>query len=305
MDAKEKHTINRKIKLCMATPEGETKIDPNRIKSVDVEHLEVLAPLDVSDLSTLVDQQIKIEEDPVGAPGQVYETMVVDHTIVAGEVEDRLLILKRPPQFQERRLVRVDVSFPATIKVEVQQGANAQAEPKSYEGLATNISASGMLVILGMPDEHDIEQGQTVTITFKLPVDEPLVFTLSTRSVRKYQLEFSELSTKYAIAFQFLDISPEVENHLVRYVLALQMELQSKDMDAASVPVYDQVNLLREELNRLQEQLRLSHDQIKRGEESRYRSDTIIIQLTKRLNEQEMLLRRRRWWCFWERRGRH
>lgn len=127
------------------------------------------------------------------------------------------------------------------------------------------------------------------------------MFALSAHVARKYRLEFGELSMKYAIAFQFVDISPEVENHLVRYVLTQQVEFGAKDLDVVSTPDYDRINLLQEEIERLRDQLSLSSEQIKKASESRERSDAIIIQITKRLNQQETLLRRR-WWHFWDRR---
>lgn len=152
MGAKGKQAINRKINLRLTAPEGETRIYPSRMKFMSEEHLYVLAPLDIPDLSTLVNEQVLIEEEPVGAPGQIYDTTIVDHTTGADDTEDRLLILNRSPQNQERKIARVDVSFPTTVKVEVKQSAGGQVEYKSYEGLATNISAAGMLIILGMSD---------------------------------------------------------------------------------------------------------------------------------------------------------
>lgn len=305
MGAKGKQQINRKINLRFTSPEeGETKIYPSHMKSIRAEHLEVLAPLDIPDLSTLIDQEVTVEEEPVGTPPKTYAATIVDQAAVEGDTEDRILVLNRPSQFQERNFSRIDVNFPATVKAEV-KSAIGVVEQKSYEGLSTNLSASGLLIILGMDSEQAIESEHAVTINFKLPVGETLIFTLNAQVIRKYRLEFGELSTKYTVAFRFIDVSSEVENQLVRYALTHQMERQPEELDAAtSESVHDQINLLRDELGRLQEQLDLANEQMKRAEEARQRSDTIIIQLTKRLNEQSIQLRgRHSRWRFWERSG--
>ena len=302
MDAKGKQQINRKINLRFTSPEGETKIYPSQMKSMSAEHLEVLAPLDIPDLSTLIEQEVIIEEEPIGTPPKAYGATIADVAAIEDDAEDRMLILNRPSQFQERDFARSDVNFPATVKAEAKSTAGV-VEQKSYEGLATNLSGSGLLIILGMDSENDIEREHTVTVNFKLPVDETLIFTLSAQVVRKYRLEFGELSTKYTVALRFIDVSSEVENQLVRYLLTHQIERQPEELDAAtSETVQDQINLLKEELGRLQEQLDLANEQIKRAEEARQRSDTIIIQLTRRLNEQSIQLRHHRSrWRFWER----
>ncbi|MEC8893521.1 MAG: hypothetical protein VX901_09380 [Candidatus Poribacteria bacterium] len=65
--------INRKINLRITSSSGETETYSSRIKSSGIEHLTVLAP-DIGDLSTWMDQEITIEEEPVGGITAVYET---------------------------------------------------------------------------------------------------------------------------------------------------------------------------------------------------------------------------------------
>ena len=109
-------------------------------------------------------------------------------------------------------------------------------------------------------------------------------------------MELGELSTKYAISFQFVDISPDVANELMRYIFTNQVELQENDLESPSISPQEQVRLLKDEINRLQEQLQVVNGQLKQAEEARLRSDTIIIQLTKKLNESGTVLSRGSWW---------
>jgi hypothetical protein len=70
--------------------------------------------------------------------------------------------------------------------------------------------------------------------------------------------------------------------------------LQTSDEEANQIPA------LKSEIYRLQEQLRAAHLRIKEAEESRIRSETIIVQLTRKLNEQGTIINRRNWWKFWD-----
>jgi len=160
------------------------------------------------------------------------------------------------------------------------------------------------LVILGLRQDQDLQRGQVVNLSFELSSESPLIFTLNAQVSRKYKLELGELSTKYAIAFQFVDISPDVENELMRYIFTNQVELQEDDLESPSISPQEQVRLLKDEINRLQEQLQVVNGQLKQAEEARLRSDTIIIQLTKKLNESGTVLSRGSWWRVWDQFGR-
>ena len=295
--------INRKINLRITSSSGETETYSSRIKSSGIEHLTVLAP-DIGDLSTWMDQEITIEEEPVGGITAVYETKVLSHETFEEEGHGSVLILNRPQGFEERRSTRIDVNFPITIKSEVKSGTVGTTEEKIERALATNLSPYGLLVILGLRQDEDLQRGQVVSLSFELSSASPIILTLNAQVNRKYKLELGELSTKYAIAFQFVDISPDVENELMRYVFTNQVELQETDLESPSISPQEQVRLLRDEVNRLHEQLKVVNGQLKQAEEARLRSDTIIIQLTKKLNEQGTVLSRGSWWRAWDQFGR-
>ena len=296
--------INRKINLRITSSGGEVEAYPSRIKSSGAEHLTVLAP-DVRDISAWVDQEITIEEEPIGGIVAVYETKVLSYEAFEEEEHGSVLILNRPQDFEERRSTRVDVNFPITIKSEVKAGTVGATEEKIERALATNLSPYGLLVILGLRQDEDLQRGQVVSLSFELsPDSSPIILTLNAQVSRKYKLELGELSTKYAIAFQFIDISPDVENELMRYVFTNQVESQETDIESPSISPQEQVRLLKDEVNRLQEQLQIVNGQLKQAEEARLRSDTIIIQLTKKLNEQGTVLSRESWWRVWDQFGR-
>ena len=295
--------INRKINLCVASNDGEMETYPSRIKSSGIEHLTVLAP-DVGDISAWVDREITIEEEPVGGVTAVYETTILSHETFEEEGQESVLILSRPQDFEERRSTRIDVNFPITIKSEIKSGVVGTAEEKIEKALATNLSPYGLLVILGLRQDQDLQRGQVVSLSFELSSDSPIILTLNAQVSRKYKLELGELSTKYAIAFQFVDISSDVENELMRYVFTNQVESQETDLESPSISPPEQVRLLKDEVNRLQEQLQVVNGQLKQAEEARLRSDTIIIQLTKKLNEQGTVLSRGSWWRVWDQFGR-
>ena len=295
--------INRKVNLRFTSNDGETETYPSRIKSSGVEHLTVLAP-DIEDLSAWGDQEITIEEEPIGGITAVYETTVLSHETIEEEGQSSVLILNRPQDFEERRSTRIDVNFPITIKSEIKSGTVGATEEKTEKALATNLSPYGLLVILGLRQDQDLQRGQVVNLSFELSSESPLIFTLNAQVSRKYKLELGELSTKYAIAFQFVDISPDVENELRRYIFTNQVELQEDDLESPSISPQEQVRLLKDEINRLQEQLQVVNGQLKQAEEARLRSDTIIIQLTKKLNESGTVLSRGSWWRVWDQFGR-
>jgi len=122
--------INRKVNLRFTSNDGETETYPSRIKSSGVEHLTVLAP-DIGDLSAWVDQEITIEEEPIGGITAVYETTVLSHETFEEEGQSSVLILNRPQDFEERRSTRIDVNFPITIKSEIKSGTVGATEEKT------------------------------------------------------------------------------------------------------------------------------------------------------------------------------
>ena len=292
------HQINRKVHLRFSSDRDEVEVYSGELNAVTLEYVKVTLTSVVSDPASLVDQIVIVEEESVQESAKRYESTVIGFEEV--EVDETtlcLLVLRRPVQLQERRFPRVEVSFPATVKLESDQ---SDPQASTYEALASNLSVNGLLVILGLPNEKELNRGQIVSIKFDLQFEEPLFFTLNAQVVRKRPLDFGGASNKYMVAFNFIDISSESESQISHYVFSHQVGLNDTEMgnDESS-----QIPALKSEIYRLQEQLRTAHMQIKEAEESRIRSETIIVQLTRKLNEQGTIINRRNWWKIWDQDG--
>jgi len=249
--------------------------------------------------TNFVDQVVTVEERSVGETVRSYESTVIDVETSEDDVEPTscVLILRRPAQFQERRFPRIDVNFPVTIRLEQDQ---LDAQAGTYEALASNLSVSGLSVILGLANERELDRGQIVSATFELELEEALVFTLNAQMVRKRLLDFGGTSNKYMVAFNFIEVSPEIEDQISRCIFTHQVGFDTSDADSLSSAESNQIPALKAEIYRLQEQLRTAYLQIKEAEESRIRSETIIVQLTRKLNEQGTIINRQSWWKFWD-----
>ena len=284
--------ISRKVHLRFSADRDEIEVYSGELNALTLEYAKVTLLNPVSDPSNLVDQVVIIEEESAQETTKRYESTVIGfEESVVDETKFCTLILRRPSPLQERRFPRVEVNFPATIKIE-----SDQPDPQMpvYEALASNLSVSGLLVILGLSNVRELNRGQLVGIKFELQFEEALVFTLNAQVVRKQPIDFGGTSNKYMVAFNFIDISPEIESQISHYVFSHQIgsdSLQIGDEDA---------NALKSEIYRLQEQLSAAHLRIKEAEESRIRSETIIVQLTRKLNEQGTIINRRNWWKFWD-----
>ena len=284
--------ISRKVHLRFSADRDEIEVYSGELNALTLEYAKVTLLNPVSEPSSLVDQVVIIEEESVQETTKRYESTVIGfEESVVDEIKFCTLILRRPSPLQERRFPRVEVNFPATIKIE-----SDQPDPQMpvYEALASNLSVSGLLVILGLSNVRELNRGQLVGIKFELQFEEALVFTLNAQVVRKQPIDFGGTSNKYMVAFNFIDISPEIESQISHYVFSHQIgsdSLQIGDEDA---------NALKSEIYRLQEQLSAAHLRIKEAEESRIRSETIIVQLTRKLNEQGTIINRRNWWKFWD-----
>lgn len=318
--------VNRKIILKYVDPDGTAREYDTRIKYISPDSIEILAPIEVSDINSLVDQEVTIDEETIG------KAPVSHNAVVEGPGEEvlettgeRLIVLKRPVTLQIREFVRVDVNFPLTVNIltpetseieesgeEVSLRASSPLAGGSerghniYEALAVNLSASGILFVLGLDEKTIIKPGQDVVLNFKLQDREKkkvIKFeNISAKIARVYKLEIGDLRRKYTVAVTFSNLTTEQQDQIIHYVLERQIDLQEKELlEISASPIYEQLAILKDEVKRIQEQLRMAHEQIKLAEEARQRSDNIIVQLTKRLSAMREVPRRKyKWWRFWE-----
>jgi len=306
----EKKEVNRKIKLKYVNSDGTAQVYDTRIKYISQDNIEILAPIELEDVDSLVDQEVTIDEETIG------KSPVSHSTFVQGESEEtlkstgeRLIVLKRPNTLRIREFARVDVNFPVTVNIitsETKESEDEEAQ-NSYEALSVNISASGMLFVLGLGESGNIRQGQDIVLKFKLKINknrEPVEFNnISAKVVRAYKLDIGDLRRKYTVAASFSDLTSEQQDQIMHYVLERQIDLQAKELlEVGASPLYEQLTILKDEVKRLENQLKMAHEQIKLAEEARQRSDNIIVQLTKRVSAMQRIQprRRHRWWKFWE-----
>ena len=291
--------INRKVNLRFSADPDEVEVYSGELYTVTLEYIRVVLTSVLPNPTNFVDQVVTVEERSVGETVRSYESTVIDVETSEEDVEPTscVLILRRPAQFQERRFPRIDVNFPVTIRLEQDQ---LDAQAGTYEALASNLSVSGLSVILGLANERELDRGQIVSATFELELEEALVFTLNAQIVRKRLLDFSGTSNKYMVAFNFIEVSPEIEDQISRCIFTHQVGFDTSDADSLSSAESNQIPALKAEIYRLQEQLRTAYLQIKEAEESRIRSETIIVQLTRKLNEQGTIINRQSWWKFWD-----
>jgi len=291
--------INRKVNLRFSADPDEVEVYSGELYTVTLEYIRVVLTSVLPNPTNFVDQVVTVEERSVGETVRSYESTVIDVETSEDDVEPTscVLILRRPAQFQERRFPRIDVNFPVTIRLEQDQ---LDAQAGTYEALASNLSVSGLSVILGLANEKELDRGQIVSATFELELEEALVFTLNAQMVRKRLLDFGGTSNKYMVAFNFIEVSPEIEDQISRCIFTHQVGFDTSDADSLSSAESNQIPALKAEIYRLQEQLRTAYLQIKEAEESRIRSETIIVQLTRKLNEQGTIINRQSWWKFWD-----
>jgi len=291
--------INRKVNLRFSADPAEVEVYSGELNTVTLEYIRVVLTSALPNPTNFVDQIVTVEERSVGETVRSYESTVINVETSEDDVEltSCVLILRRPAQFQERRFPRVDVNFPVTIRLEQDQ---LDTQAGTYEALASNLSVSGLSLILGLANERELDRGQIVSATFELELEESLVFTLNAQIVRKRLLDFGGTSNKYMVAFNFIEVSPEIEDQISRCIFTHQVGLDTSDADGLSSAESNQIPALKAEIYRLQEQLRTAYLQIKEAEESRIRSETIIVQLTRKLNEQGTIINRQSWWKFWD-----
>jgi len=307
----ERIEVNRKIKLKYVDPDGTARVYDTRIKYISPDNTEILAPIEIGDINSLVDQEVTIDEETIGKSPVSHNTMVKGPgEEVLETTGERLIVLRRPITLRIRGFARVDVNFPLTVGIitpETSETEESDEDKNIYEALAVNLSASGILFVLGLGEKTVIKPGRDVVLNFKLQdrnKKEIMEFkNISAKIVRIYKLEVSDLRRKHTVAVTFSNLTTEQQDQIIHYVLERQIDLQSKGLlEVGPSPVYEQLSLLKDEVKRLEEQLRMAHEQIKLAEEARQRSDNIIVQLTKRLSAIREVppYRRHRWWRFWE-----
>lgn len=301
----EKIEVNRKIKLKYLDQAGEAKLYDTRIKYIDTDNIEVLAPVEVSDINSLVDEEVTIDEETIG------KSVVTHKTVLKGQSEEileatgeRLIVLERPVTLQIREFARVDVNFPLTVNIIDSETTDTEGKDM-YEALTVNLSASGILFVVGLDEETVIDPGQNVVLSFDIQrknEENIKLENISAKIVRTYELEMGDLKRKHIVAVTFSNLTTEQQNKIMHYVLDRQLKLKSDDLleVGGSSPVYEQLALLKDEVQRLQEQLQMAHEQIKLTEDARQRSDNIIVQMTRRLSSKERKSQKHRWWRFWQ-----
>lgn len=307
----EEKEVNRKIKLKYVDIDGTAGVYESRIKYISPDSIEILAPIEIDNINSLVDQDVTIDEVTIGKKIVSHNTVVERSSKeLLKTTGEKLIVLKRPITLRIREFARVNVNFPVTVSVLSSENSTETKEDEDlpfYEALSVNISAVGILFVLGFEKRTIIRQGQDVILNFKLmnkKRKETIEFeNISAKIVRVYNLEVGDLSQKHTIAAEFSNMTKEQQDQIMHYVLERQIDFRYKEIvDIGPSPVYEQLTLLKDEVKRLQQQLLMTHEQIKLAEEARQRSDNIIVQLTKRLSliQRAPTSRRHKWWKFWE-----
>lgn len=308
----EKKEVNRKIKLKYVDIDGTAEVHESRIKYITPDFIEILAPIEINNINSLIDQEVTIDEITIG------KNLVSHNSVIEGPGKEllkttgeKLIVLKRPITLRIREFARINVNFPVTVSILSSENSTETEELDDdllfYEALSVNISASGMLFVLGFGKRTIIRQGQDVILNFKLmnkERKENIEFeNISAKIVRFYNLEVGDLRQKHTVAAEFSNMTKEQQDQIMHYVLERQIDFRHKEIvDIGPSPVYEQLTLLRDEVKRLQQQLLMTRKQIESAEEARQRSDNIIVQLTKRLSliQKAPTSRRHKWWKFWE-----
>lgn len=123
-----------------------------------------------------------------------------------------LLLLSKPTDYDvvpRRRFFRCPVRL--AVRVE------------GHAGEATNLSGSGVLVVLPAGDGWKV--GTEYSLELQLP-GEPDPLLLTGRAVRTNRLG----TTKVAVAFDFVHLHEKVQDRIIRYLLVRQRELISRGL---------------------------------------------------------------------------
>jgi hypothetical protein len=284
--------INRRIKVNIeGVPEYES-----RIRYLDSSIAKIIPPVDEDGNSMDINKgtEVVITELTNSGENRTYRTIAqfiepdpvtgFDMLVVAQDMENPIPM---------RNFARVLVDIPVKIRTEYGR--------QNYEGTALNISGSGMLISLGLENEGEIPKGAEVMLEFKLPEKEE--FAIPAQIVRIFRMRPESNIFGIGVSFKFTDFT--LQDKIVSYVLTRQIELHELEIPEVQDPLVQQITMLKEEVARLREELRLAHQREAQLEEARRRSDAIIMQLTRQLEEQTRQLNRlrlkasRSWWKFW------
>ena len=284
--------INRRIKVnTEGIPEYES-----RIRYLDSTIAKIIPPIDENGNTTDIKKgtEVMITELTNSGENRTYRTVAqfIEPDPVTGY--DMLVVaLDEENPIPMRNFARVLVDIPVGIQTDYGR--------QNYEGTALNISGSGILISLELEGEGEIPKGARVKLDFKLPNKGK--FTIPANVIRIFRMRPESNVFGLGVNFKFTDFS--LQDKIVSYVLSRQIELHELGMPEVEDPLTQQINMLREEVARLREELRIAHQREAQLEEARRRSDAIIMQLTRQLEEQTRQLNRlrskvsKRWWKFW------
>ncbi len=284
--------INRRIKVNIeGIPEYES-----RIRYLDSTIAKIIPPIDEDGNSIAIKKgtEVMITELTNSGENRTYRTIAqfIEPDPVTGY--DMLVVaLDEENPIPMRNFARVLVDIP--VKIQTEYGK------RNYEGTALNVSGSGMLISLGLESEGEIPKGAEINLDFEL--SDKGRFTIPANVIRIFRMRPESNVFGLGVNFKFTDFS--LQDKIVSYVLSRQIELHELGMPEVEDPLIQQINMLREEVARLREELRIAHQREAQLEEARRRSDAIIMQLTRQLEEQTRQLNRlrskasRRWWKFW------
>ena len=289
--------INRRVEL--SSPSTQKPIALSRLKYIDTDQLRVLMPLDANGeaIEYLPNEPVILRELSRGVAPIAHDTYVQEIDMPNASWGN-LIVLAQPQDnpICKRQFARVDAVFPVSVNVPHSQ--------ERLEALATNLSAGGVLATITQGDAKSLALGIEVSVELHLPDDEMFGFPGVIRRSFTFERE-SGSSNSVAIQFQIAD--PAQQESLVRYVLTREIELRTLDIVNHEAPLQQQIELLREEVVQLREELKLAHERETQAAEARRRSDATIMQLTRLVDDRDRriadLMRERRapWWRFWRR----
>ncbi len=291
------HGINRQVEISSRSTDRPLAF--THLKYISGEQLKLLTPLDANGevIQYAPHEVIVLRELPRGVPPISHETYVIEAG-VPNSIWGSLLILAQPQDHpvRKRQFARVETVFPVSVDL-----INSQ---ESVNGLVTNLGAGGVLFTVTEGNPDVLNPGLEISIELNLPDGEMFVFPGVIR--RSYRIE-RDSRNFHVVAVEFQVDDGEQQEALVRYVLTREIELRTLDLVKEEVPLDRQLEMLREEIVQLREELKLAHEREAQAAEARRRSDAIIMQLTQQLDEQTRraaeLQRRHRvqWWKFWMR----
>jgi len=296
-DKKQTPGINRRIALQSHSEIAQDEFLNSRIKYIDDTVFKILTPLDNegNPLDIPRDSPVTVYTPNGDGEKQSHFTKVLEQE-TNDTTGERFLVLAQPEddRIEKRDYVRVETTLPVSLR--------AEYNDTPYKGIAINLSASGILVLL--KDENDeIPVGVKVNVDLNL---DGQFFKLDGSVTRK--TKHHEETDNYQLAIKFHIEDSSIQDDIMGYVLSRQIELKGKGLlDEVEVPLQEQINLLKEEVARLREELELAHKREAQVAESRQRADEIILQLTKQADEQTKRMSElqswkngHRWWKFWQ-----